>query len=290
MDLLATLRTHAQRLSQRNLSVLGRGLVANSLLLSRLWHSTRVLPLTQSYLLQARSIIIKFLSHRTFPAVSFATCTRSRREGGLAVLDPLAQHSAVKLCWLLPLLIPSRDTSTSFLPAILRYCLAALCSAPSHLLPLVFPTRRSSDLTALSSMRGLLTTVDQMGLQINWRAFNASMVEELPLTIVCPGLQALPPDVCHYRWDRVLVKDAYCFDESRDVCDANSCRSGLLIATRYSLSLNHYAMAIVRSQTSSVNTLSPLTRYHLILPSSWSSSRAPEPILDTSCSPSFRTA
>ncbi|KAG1257776.1 hypothetical protein G6F68_009140 [Rhizopus microsporus] len=100
-DLLHSIQQQADYLSQRNLSVLGRGVVANSLILSRIWHSLRVLAPTNAFLSKIRSVVIQFLSQRTFPAVSFKSCQRPRKEGGLAVLDPTTQHAALQLRWLL---------------------------------------------------------------------------------------------------------------------------------------------------------------------------------------------
>ncbi|KAI9265069.1 hypothetical protein BDA99DRAFT_423288, partial [Phascolomyces articulosus] len=68
-------------------SIQGRGLIANSLLLSKIWHCIRILPITKTYMRQLRSIVYKFVIQKAFPPFSFATCARFLKEGGLAVLD-----------------------------------------------------------------------------------------------------------------------------------------------------------------------------------------------------------
>ncbi|KAI9278795.1 hypothetical protein BDA99DRAFT_578444 [Phascolomyces articulosus] len=62
---------------------------------SYIWqHCSRILSILHSYLSKIRSIIIKFLSHKSFPVVKFDICTRHRNEGELLVLDPFTQHAS----------------------------------------------------------------------------------------------------------------------------------------------------------------------------------------------------
>ncbi|KAG1138884.1 hypothetical protein G6F36_016015 [Rhizopus arrhizus] len=82
-------------LAQRNLSILDRSFVTNTFLLGSLWHAIRVLAIPQSYLGKIRSTIIQFIARKSFPAVSFQTCQKSHKEGGLAIIDPGTQHTAL---------------------------------------------------------------------------------------------------------------------------------------------------------------------------------------------------
>ncbi|KAI9278295.1 hypothetical protein BDA99DRAFT_428771, partial [Phascolomyces articulosus] len=112
----------AQLLSTRSLSIQGCGLIPNSLLLSKVWHCIRILPITKTYLRQLRSIIYKFVTQKAYPPVSFATCTRSRKEGGHAVLDTLVQHPALQLRWVLPILEATSTEEFNSIWACFFFC------------------------------------------------------------------------------------------------------------------------------------------------------------------------
>ncbi|KAG1637612.1 hypothetical protein G6F44_009238 [Rhizopus delemar] len=151
-------------------------LVANTLLLGPLWHTIRVLAVPQSYLGKVRSTVIQFLARKSFPAVSFQTCQRSRKEGGLAILDPGIQHAALQLRWLQPLLLPSSDPPyyDTFISDILRHCLRLFSVSPSHILPLLLPNMRSSTIKSFGCFNSLFKTMDKIDYQIDWQAFDIS--------------------------------------------------------------------------------------------------------------------
>ena len=77
-SIITKVKRHADILAQRGLSIQGRSVVANSLLLSRIWHSIRILCPPQSFFQRIRSIIIKFLRCKNFPSVKFQDCRRPR--------------------------------------------------------------------------------------------------------------------------------------------------------------------------------------------------------------------
>ncbi|KAG1546419.1 hypothetical protein G6F46_009806 [Rhizopus delemar] len=139
-SIITKVKRHADILAQRGLSIQGRSMVANSLLLSRIWHSIRILCPPQSFFQRIRSVIIKFLRYKNFPSVKFQDCRRPRNEGGIAILGPAMQHSALQLRWLIPMLQSTHPASTqeSFATALMRYHLCVLTSSPSAILPLLF--------------------------------------------------------------------------------------------------------------------------------------------------------
>ena len=139
-SIITKVERYADILAQRGLSILGRSMIANTLLLSRIWHSTRILCPPQSVFQRIRSAIIKFLRYKNFPSVKFQDCRRPRNEGGTAILDPAMQHSALRLRWLIPMLQSTHLASTqeSFATSLMRYHLCVLTSSPSAILPLLF--------------------------------------------------------------------------------------------------------------------------------------------------------
>ncbi|KAI9260764.1 hypothetical protein BDA99DRAFT_582583, partial [Phascolomyces articulosus] len=149
----------------RSLSIQGRGLIANSLLLSKVWNCIRILPITKTYLRQLHSIIYKFVTRKAFPPVSFATCTGSRKEGELAVLDPLVQHPALQLRWVLPLLeAASTEESNSFIFTFIHHCLQLYSQASSPLYPILFSEHLTLPLTSLSSLKSLFYCIGSLKL------------------------------------------------------------------------------------------------------------------------------
>ncbi|KAG1445622.1 hypothetical protein G6F46_012904 [Rhizopus delemar] len=212
-SLIVKLEKHATILSQRRLSILGRSMIANSLLLSRVWHNIRVLSPPQSFFQRLRTVIISFLKQKNFPFVKFQDCQRPRDEGGIAILDPSKQHSALQLRWLIPLLLPPDQATNpdSFATSLMKYTLCALSSAPSPVLPLLFPERRTTDLHKIGCFNSLFKTIDQMDFEINWTALNAGSAAEIPLSRICPLLLTNDPDHTYNNWKSNLVKNLYRF-------------------------------------------------------------------------------
>ncbi|KAI8145300.1 hypothetical protein BJV82DRAFT_512157 [Fennellomyces sp. T-0311] len=214
---LAKVKQYAQSFSQRRLSIAGHGLVINSLLLSRVWHTIRILAIPQTFLSKLRSVAIQFLAHKAFPAVSFATCTRPRKEGGLGVLDPFDQHAALQLRWVLPLLHVEADHLDTFVLPILQYCITTVSGTADTALALGFNECHTAHLKALSPVKAMLSTATKLGLQPHFEAYGPAIVLELPILVLCPDLPRRPPEPDHstaYQWHTLLVKDAYYFQRS----------------------------------------------------------------------------
>ncbi|SAM07716.1 hypothetical protein [Absidia glauca] len=70
--LVVSISRSTQLHNQRQLSILGRATVTNTLILSKLWHILRLVPIPLRFLAQIRSIIIRFTSRHTFPAIGYA--------------------------------------------------------------------------------------------------------------------------------------------------------------------------------------------------------------------------
>lgn len=98
--------------SHRSLSFRGRVTITNSLLLSKLWYVLRVVTVPKTFLSSVVSLVSGFISRRCFPRISFATMTLPRKSGGLGLLNPFVQQSALQLRWILPLLASSNLASS----------------------------------------------------------------------------------------------------------------------------------------------------------------------------------
>lgn len=106
-SLLSKLESACNIHSHRSLSFRGRVPISNCLLLSKLWYVLRVVTVPKQFLSSVVSLISGFVSRRCFPRISFATMTLPRKFGGLGLLDPFVQQSALQFRWILPLLTAS---------------------------------------------------------------------------------------------------------------------------------------------------------------------------------------
>jgi hypothetical protein len=96
---------HYGLLRGRNLSVRGLATIANSLLLSGLWHILRVAPAPTKWLTRVQSIIRNFVLP-FWPKPSWTTICRPKTHGGSGVVDILAQSKVLHLIYLQRLFTP----------------------------------------------------------------------------------------------------------------------------------------------------------------------------------------
>ncbi|EPB86238.1 hypothetical protein HMPREF1544_06966 [Mucor circinelloides 1006PhL] len=140
--LLNDLRTYVKIHSQRNLSVVGKATVLNSLILAKCWDVLRVTPFPQSSIRAIQSVCSQFLRKGIFPTIPWTTWIKPKLVGGLGVLDVAQQQSALYFRWLQPILHPSDS------PKIVDLMLVMLVnkqnqSAHVHV-PILFPTTRTT--------------------------------------------------------------------------------------------------------------------------------------------------
>jgi hypothetical protein len=86
--------------SQRQLSLRGRVMVANSLILSKLWYQLRVIAPPLSFFGKLRSLIYQFVTKRFNPRIGYSTMCLPRQRGGLGLLDARTQSMILQFRWL----------------------------------------------------------------------------------------------------------------------------------------------------------------------------------------------
>ncbi|KAG2192922.1 hypothetical protein INT47_002761, partial [Mucor saturninus] len=94
-DVRLKILRHSNILRQRNLSLRGSGLVANSLLLSRLWHILRVVSVPAKWLNSAQALIRGYLLP-FWPRPSMSTMYVPRKFGGVTLVDVHLQQLALQ--------------------------------------------------------------------------------------------------------------------------------------------------------------------------------------------------
>lgn len=95
-SLLIKIRTCFQIHSQRNLSILGKGTITNSLALSTLWHVLWVFHPSIGWMAKLRREVTQFMCINK-PKPSWFTICTPRLLGGLGVIDPQIQATAFQL-------------------------------------------------------------------------------------------------------------------------------------------------------------------------------------------------
>ncbi|KAG0930594.1 hypothetical protein G6F32_011943 [Rhizopus arrhizus] len=143
-QLIQTIKTQCGIYSQRNLSLRGRVVLANSVILSKLWYTLRVTSFPKSFYSQIRSVMYQFICRSIKPGFKYALLCRSIADGGLGLLDPLIQQRSLQRRWISQLLQPDDSFSCSqiFLKDFVRRFHS---SNTNSLLAIYFHSLRSSN-------------------------------------------------------------------------------------------------------------------------------------------------
>lgn len=137
--LLVKIQRHSNLLKQRNLSIRGARLVANSLLLSRVYHVLRVVPggpVTESWVMALKKVVREYLVPFR-PGVAWSTLCLPRKFGGVGLVDIADKSLALHLVYLQRLMRP--PSSSDFVTAWLVYAFQVYTGHKSILPWLSFP-------------------------------------------------------------------------------------------------------------------------------------------------------
>lgn len=220
----------AQIHQQRNLSVRGRATVINTLILSKLWHVFRVLPIPKTALNRFQSMVSSFVNHHMWPNFAKDTFQLHRLQGGFSILNLETQLKHLQWRWLLPLLQNSVSSSFSQFRAThyIRYCLQLYCNYQDVRFPLIFKEMRPPAWSnRLSPLTNLYRAME--GLEPIFRYFTGPLQTpvnyvtslQLPLNAIWepkehsssqPNPFANKPGVL-----RCKVSDIYCQDPQSQV-------------------------------------------------------------------------
>ena len=95
-DLLSKIQKSINIHSQRTLSVLGKAVIVNSLILSRLWHALWILSPPESWFKKVVSLVKTFILPNK-PAPSWRLFCSPKELGGLGIIDPGTQATTFQL-------------------------------------------------------------------------------------------------------------------------------------------------------------------------------------------------
>ncbi|KAF9405636.1 hypothetical protein BGZ94_003434 [Podila epigama] len=99
---------------------MGRSLIVNALILSKLWHVIRVHPPTQVWLNSLASVIRKFVMPFS-PSPSLQTAELPRDKGGLGLINATTQGHALRLRFVQHLALDSRSAGKVIIVNLLQY-------------------------------------------------------------------------------------------------------------------------------------------------------------------------
>lgn len=169
---------HANILSSRGLSVRGASLVANSLLMSKLWHILRVVPVPESWLTEIRAIVLKFVCP-FWPRPSWSTLCRKKKYGGLGLVDLHSQRYALHMIYIQRMM---RDTSPlDFVTPFIQKCLQVYTGQVSLLSWLVAVSRYKPLLSGLPNMAHLCVLLRKLPRLTFDPSWNGYWFIDLPL-------------------------------------------------------------------------------------------------------------
>lgn len=152
------IKHHINAMHGRQLSIMGRSLIANSLLLSRLWHVISVQPPTRSWTRKVQGSIRTF-TLPFFPAPSWNFICLRRSQGGLGLVDIGSQTVAFQLRAVQRIC----SDSTSFMIFFFKDMLCKVTSSDYPLAPFVNPdfylTPGKKYFRPYSILRGLVAAI-----------------------------------------------------------------------------------------------------------------------------------
>jgi exonuclease III len=161
------IQTHINILKTRALSVKGRAIVVNSLLLSRLWHIARVTVLPKTWISEINAVLRQYLLNMT-PHPSYDFCTNPRSEGGLGIIHTEDQCLALHNIYLRRLIDPEFENPVA---GILQL-LTRLYTYHQSLVPMFMQPKRyitpCKPVPQLHHLVKLLSRLPPVPISVNW--------------------------------------------------------------------------------------------------------------------------
>lgn len=195
-QMLQNVRSQCQLYSQRQLSIRGRVTIANTLILSKLWYTLRLLKPTKRFFDQIRSTIYQFVWQKKTPKLRKELIFHPLQAGGLMVQDPLIQHKLLQKRWLDYLFQP--DVHPSFVyPLMLRHLSYCQHSQTFPLLPLYVKEYRKSPVISkdFSIWHILFQTFDYFSSSLDME------LQDMPLqTVLQLPLYKLLQNIDDHHW------------------------------------------------------------------------------------------
>jgi hypothetical protein len=183
--ILVKLTRHCNLLKERHLSIRGKSLVANSLLLSKVYHLLRVVPAPLSWLNQVKKVIRDFMVPFN-PSVSWSSLCLPKKFGGASLVDIVDQSQALHLIYIQRLLSPS-FSAADFVSPWLVLCIQVYTGHSSILPWCMYPSLYKTlfkNVPVVSHLVQLLSRLPPLAISNSW---SSRWLLDLPLcSVVLP--------------------------------------------------------------------------------------------------------
>lgn len=145
-------------LKQRSLSIRGRSLIVNSLLLSRLWHILRVTIVPDKWLAKIKKKIYEYVVP-FFPKPSYRLLCAPKNQGGINLININQQHKALHMVYIQKMLINNKN---NFLFDTFRYYIAYYTKQSSVIPILLDPLTISKKFKKLPHMNHIINIISAL--------------------------------------------------------------------------------------------------------------------------------
>ncbi|KAK4508886.1 uncharacterized protein ATC70_013509 [Mucor velutinosus] len=183
----------------RKVSLYGKANIANTLILSKLWHVIRVVSLPQEVLKKIKSTIYQFVMSGLFPSLKADSFFLPRDQGGLGLIDIGAQQKSLQFRYLRVLLLGNHGRLPGFTYQLLTHALRLTNDVAHHALPLLFPSARyKNTLNGLYPFLSMFNAMDICSLHRDWdRHPTITTIMSLPPKIADP--QLIYNSIMHFK-------------------------------------------------------------------------------------------
>ncbi|KAL7332845.1 hypothetical protein PS15p_212253 [Mucor circinelloides] len=186
-ELIGKVNSAVEIFSNRQVSLYGKANIANTMILSKLWHVIRIVPLPLDVLKQVKSIIYQFVMSGLFPKLKGNSFFLPRDQGGLGLIDIGSQQLALQFRYLRVLLQGNNGLIPEFTYQLLVNALRLSHDIPDHAVPLFFKSARyKNTLNGFHPFHSMFNAMDicrqQSSLNIDWHQKPSVMtIMSLPL-------------------------------------------------------------------------------------------------------------
>ncbi|CAO0798869.1 unnamed protein product [Mucor circinelloides] len=186
-ELLGKVNSAVELFSTRQVSIYGKANIANTMILSKLWHVIRIVPLPLDVLKQLKSIIYQFVMSGLFPQLKGNSFFLPRDQGGLGLIDIASQQHALQFRYIRTLLQGNAGLIPDFTYQLMVNALRLSHDTPDHAVPLFFKSARyKNTLTGFHPFYSMFNAMDicrqQSSMNITWQQKPSALtVLSLPL-------------------------------------------------------------------------------------------------------------
>ncbi|CAO3629834.1 unnamed protein product [Mucor hiemalis] len=210
--LLEIVKERIRAYSTRHLSSRGRVTAINTLIMTKIWYTLRILMPTVAFFNQLRVLIYKYVWKQKKPFVSYNHLALPISGGGVGLLNPHTQHLVLQKRHLDHIF---SDRSSSLVQPLIQYHLSliTLGSLPPEL-SFFIPHLRKHDLNHPTSiLQACYKAFDQFGFALDFSECTIQILLQLPLYQI---IEPLPPEHWFSRHHHFPVSNLFRYSTNRN--------------------------------------------------------------------------